>query len=173
MALVVVDTNVAVVAKGRGTEPAERKLAAVRTLLGITANERLVLDATGLIFREYAGYFDYSGQPGTGDMFFRWVHDNRWSGERVLAVHITPSADDPQDFAEFPRDAALAGFDRDDRKFVAAARAAPEETRIVEATDTDWWEFQAALNKAGVMVDFICRDYIKEVFESRAPSAPR
>ena len=56
--------------------------------------------------------------------FFIWIIRNRWNPEACEEVSITedPNSLDGCDFAEFPNDPDLDGFDRDDRKFVAVAR---------------------------------------------------
>lgn len=161
------DTNVPIVANGKDeTVPLDCQLAAVDLILSVTRDGRVALDDGNRILDEYATYLDFSGQPGTGDSFFRWIHDNRWNDDLCSLVSITPRADDPDDFVEFPSEhGELHRFDRSDRKFVAVALANPRTTTIAEATDTDFIEHQADLESAGVQLLFICPDYIREVYE--------
>ncbi|GBC60831.1 hypothetical protein DENIS_1790 [Desulfonema ishimotonii] len=43
----------------------------------VVKNGGLVLDAGDEIFSEYRNQLSMSGQPGIGDKFMKWVHDNR------------------------------------------------------------------------------------------------
>ena len=107
-----------------------------------------------LIFQEYEHYFSYSGQPGPGDAFFVWLHRNQYIPQhcRIIPVTLHPE----RGFAEFPVDPALASFDPGDRKFVAVAIASGTAPEILNATDTDWWNDLAALQRHGVRVTFLC-----------------
>ncbi len=120
-----------------------------------------MLDTGGRIFEEYRAYLSFSGQPGVGDEFFRWVHDYQWREEYCVRVALTPTAADPDDFVEFPSSTpGLEAFDRADRKFIAAAVANGHDTEVIQATDSEWWDCREAFAVAGVAVDFICEDYI-------------
>ena len=161
MTAFVVDTNVAVVANERESPQAgpECVIACIDQLAAIRDNAMIVLDDAGLILEEYGRRLNRSGQPGAGDMFLKWVwtvQADRWRCERV---RITPMAHDPGDFDEFPRDTDLAGFDRSDRKFVAVALASLNDPTIVNAVDSDWKNFHAALAKYGVKIKFLCPQY--------------
>ena len=57
---------------------------------------------------------------------------------------------------EFPDDPALTGFDSSDRKFVAVAVASEIQPALLNATDTDWWEYRVELERHGVNVHFLC-----------------
>lgn len=114
----------------------------------------LVLDSLDLIFNEYRPYFNWNGQPGVGDAFFRWVHDNRYNEQRCTHVPITPTAD--ESFAEFPSDAALDGFDRADRKFVATSAARNKDPVIAVAVDRGWRQFETELTERGFRLNFLC-----------------
>ena len=113
------DTNVAIVANG-GSEQASPALAekCIDVLLEITRGNGLVLDADGEIFEEYRRNLSLRGQPGVGDMFLKWVHDNQWNPERCERRMITPLLGDSRGYEEFPASEALADFDASDRKFV-------------------------------------------------------
>jgi hypothetical protein len=49
----------------------------------------LVMDAGNEIFDEYRRHLSMSGQPGVGDRFMKWVHDNRWKLPAKDRVVIT------------------------------------------------------------------------------------
>ena len=97
-----------------------------------------------------------SGQPGTGDEFMAWVHQNQYNSSRFERVPLTPRPEDDQDFEEFPHDPALARFDRNDRKYIAVANASSVSPTILNATDTDYWHHRDTLEKNGVRVEFLC-----------------
>ena len=154
---VVMDTNVAVAASGRAPQANITCIrACIETLKRIRAEHRIRLDDAGLILKEYRQQLSFSGQPGVGDAFFKWLWANQANELFCHRVTLTPIDDDPQNFAEFPADADLTGFDPSDRKFVAAALAENEPVPIFNATDTDWWRFREALARHHVTVEFIC-----------------
>ena len=75
---IVIDTNVAVVANGRGTHAKPSCIRECIDRLSQTINEFCVLlDDDNLILEEYRRHLSPSGQPGTGDAFFKWLHDNQ------------------------------------------------------------------------------------------------
>ncbi len=130
MRAVVVDTNVAVVANGRAEQASlDCQQACLDELKKIKEREMVVLDDAMHILKEYMDNLSLSGQPGLGDAFFKWVWDNQANTTRCEMVHVTPKSDREDDFEEFPKDPALAGFDPSDRKFVAAARASRHKPR--------------------------------------------
>jgi hypothetical protein len=159
----IVDTNVPIVANGRGEKPAASSACMVQCAqrLGeLTQSQILVLDDQWHILREYMKQLNQSGQPGVGDAFIKWVLTNLTNATRIEMVSITKRAgsDDPDDFAEFPDDPNLATFDRSDRKFVAVAVAHPNHPPILNGVDSDWWHYRAALRSHGVVVEFLCPD---------------
>ena len=52
---------------------------------------------------------------------------------------------------------------RDDRKFIAVACAHPEKPPILQAVDSQWWDFHNAFRQHGVTVEFICEDDIQRL----------
>lgn len=153
---VVVDTNVAIVANGRHAPASEQCInACINALLAAQAGAVLVDDGYQ-IFDEYRRYLSHAGQPGVGDAFFKWLWNNQANSASCRQVTITPCDPDGRVFEEFPDDPALAGFDRNDRKFVAVALASGENPSILNATDSDWWVFRDALTNHGVQTTFLC-----------------
>ena len=153
---VVVDTNVLIVANGRDVEQAApscvRKCA--EELRTITDGGILVLDSGMEILREYRRKVNQSGSPGIGDGFLKWALTNLANASRCHRVAITPNA--ARGYDEFPEDPDLTTFDRSDRKFVAVARAHPGRPTILNATDSDWANANAALVRHGVLVQELC-----------------
>jgi hypothetical protein len=159
----VVDTNVLVVANQKNEQAgAGCVLACVDALERIQKRGRLVLDDAMLIFEEYRSYGSFSGQPGVGDAFFKWVHDNRYNDRYCERVPLTPSTDTSREFEEFPAAPELNGFDRSDRKFVAVALASAYSPPVLNAVDSDWWDYYKALRRNGVKVRFLCPEQFDE-----------
>lgn len=150
----VVDTNVCIAANLKADVSAGCALACIRALRLITREGRLALDSRDLIFDEYRTYLSFSGQPGTGDAFMKWVHDNRFNEDLCDRIPVTPT--DDGSFEEFPDAAALTTFDPSDRKFVAVAVAHPQSPEIAVAADRDWTNNRHALAAANVTVRFLC-----------------
>lgn len=148
-----IDTNVPVVANGRGNggrpvAPAFRE-AAVRFLMRVLDNgERVVLDAKGAIEAEYRNHLHPCGQPGVGDRFYLALRD--WS--RHERVDLPKRANG--EYADLPQAVIAAGFDRDDRKFAALAKR--EDIPAVNAVDRDWLDHHAVLANNGIRVTFVC-----------------
>jgi len=174
---VVVDTNVGMVANGvMGDASRECVITCARRLGALMNSDRLVLDDSRRILREYMSNLRPSGQPGVGTAFLRWVLTNLHNPERCRLVAITPREDE-RDFEEFPRDAALAHFDLSDRKFVAASVAANGPIPILQAVDSAWWRLRESLRTNGIVVEFLCpadiRRFAGRRVERVSPRAPR
>jgi hypothetical protein len=160
---VVVDTNVAIVANDallpvgdEGARPVECISACVAAIRDVTRNGHLLLDALGLIFDEYRRHLSFSGQPGVGDLFMKWVHDRQWDTSVCTRIEITP--EESRGYVEFPQHPDLASFDRSDRKFVAVAAGYNGDASILQAVDEKkWTSAENALSMSGVSVRFLCR----------------
>lgn len=147
----VVDSNVAVVANGRGTNSSPQcRIAAIDALAALLANGRIVVDEAGDMVAEYRVYCHPRGQPGVGDRFFREVLMNY--GRKIERITLEKSADGS--YVDFPRDPALAAFDLSDRKFAAAARKAA--VPVLNAVDSDWLDYRDALIRNRIKVVFLC-----------------
>lgn len=154
----IIDCNVPIIANGKhdaaSPECVER---CIDSLLSAQA-QVVLIDDNYLIFREYRKYLSHGGQPGVGDAFFKWLWDNQANLHCCRQVAITPDEDGDRVFKEFPADADLAGFDRDDRKFVAVALASGEQPWILNGSDSDWWHFREPLERNGVRISFLCME---------------
>lgn len=153
----VIDTNVAIVANGKheaaSVECVEK---CIDALLEARAN-KILIDDQYLIMNEYKAHLSFAGQPGAGDLFFKWLWSNHVNEAHCRQVPITPElGDDWRVFIEIPNDEELEGFDRDDQKFVAVALASGEAPEVLNASDTDWWNFRVPLERSGVRIRFLC-----------------
>src|SRR5258706_211035 len=115
----------------------------------------VILDDESRILDEYRRHLSHSGQPGLGDAFFKWLWDNQGNPARCRRVPITSIRGSDRNFAEFPADPDLDGFDPSDRKFVAVAIASGVNPTIHNASDRDWADFRAPLTRY-VVINFIC-----------------
>lgn len=129
-----------------------------------SSNSGLVLDADNEIFDEYRGQLNMGGNPGLGDMFMKWLHDNRWSFPEVDRVAITKVGDT---YEQFPDHQGLADFDLSDRKFIAVSNAHPNKPCIYEATDSKWWGWKDALLEVGIEVKFMDQGYIEKIYNRK------
>lgn len=166
--IVIVDTNVAIVANKKAEHASEACVTdcAIR-LEALMKSDTLVIDDQFVILREYMRYLRSEGQPGVGDEFLRWILVNRTNEKHIVQVAITPTADSKRDFVEFPTDEALKGFDPSDRKFVAVALVHPDHPPILNAVDTDWAEFKIALQAHGVESESLCPDDLQRMMTTK------
>tara|TARA_B110000211_G_scaffold181277_1_gene205176 strand:+ start:4661 stop:5149 length:489 start_codon:yes stop_codon:yes gene_type:complete len=148
----VIDSNVAIVANGHSSQASiDCELACVE-LLERCEHLSICLDQTSLIMDEYAKHLSYAGNPGVGDMFFKYLHDNQYAEKNIALVTINQVADDQRGFAELPKN----NFDPSDRKFLATAVSAG--AHVVNATDSDWAEQQELMNQLNITVQQLCPD---------------
>ena len=135
----------------------------VNAIENIIKKGGLVMDEGDDIYNEYRKQLSMSGEPGIGDKFLKWVHNYRFgpSSDRVSITKMGDSYD------EFPNHDGLSNFDISDRKFVAVANAHPEKPPILEATDSKWWGWKDALEESGIIVNFLCPDYIKNKYQKK------
>jgi hypothetical protein len=138
--------------------------ACIHAIEHVVTKGGLVLDSGDEIYDEYRRHLKMQGQPGVGDLFFKWVHDNRWKFPKEDRVGITKKGDT---YEEFPKNSELSTFDPSDRKFIAVANAHPKKPPILQATDSKWWGYKATLASIGIRVRFLCTFYIKNKYEQK------
>lgn len=152
---VIVDTNVLNVANNKSHQaPPQCVINCISKLDDIKKGQILVIDDKWRILNEYKKKVSSLGQPGMGDAFLKWVLTNQGNPNHCEQVSITEIS--TNEFAEFPTDPSLKGFDLSDRKFVAVALVHPTHPPITNAVDSDWRNFQLALETNGVQIDFLC-----------------
>ncbi len=169
-----VDTNVAVSANYIANEDITdidliNCLVSCVNLLSEIVNKNeagIVLDYDDEIFHEYKKNLDFSGQPGVGDRFFKWLHDNRHSFPPEDRVPITKEGNS---YTEFPDHSSLVDFDEDDRKFIATSNKHPASPKppIFEAVDCKWWGWKDALVEVGIEVIFLNERYIRKTYQQK------
>jgi predicted nucleic acid-binding protein len=148
----VIDSNVAIVANGHSPQASiDCELACVE-LLERCEHLSICLDQTSMIMDEYAKHLSYAGNPGVGDMFFKYLHDNQYAQKNIELIRITQTDDENRGFDELPAN----DFDPSDRKFLATAVVAGAQ--VVNATDSDWAEQQELMNQLNIAVQQLCPD---------------
>lgn len=158
--------NLAVVADGVTSENAKCVLSCVELIDKITSSKGsgLVLDSMDEIFDEYRGQLNLGGSPGQGDVFMKWLHDNRWNFPETDRVNITKNNDT---YSEFPQHPELVNFDISDRKFVATSNAHPGKPCIYQAADSKWWGWKDALLEVNIKVCFMDEQYIETIYNRK------
>ncbi len=165
MSNVIIDTNVPINANANvPNDLLDCSLACIDVIETVIKNKNLVLDNNGEIFEEYSNKLSFSGQPGVGDKFLKWVHDNQWGFPLENRVSITKNG---TTYDEFPTHAGLVDFDISDRKFVAVSNAHPNKPSIYQATDSKWWGWKDALSEVGIEVNFLCQEYIETKYQEK------
>jgi hypothetical protein len=164
--VVIIDTNVPVVAAGTGDVSSDCYEACRAAVLDILEDRRrLAIDDGWRIITEYRRVLSTPGQPNLGGIFLKWVLTHQ-ATSRVERVAITERVDET-DFEEFPNNQGLESFDHSDRKFVAVANAHLEKPPILQGLDSKWWGWQEALALAGITVQFLCLAQVKGTYESK------
>jgi len=139
-------------------------LACVEVVQAVTQLGGLVLDAGDEIYDEYRKHLSMKGEPGVGDKFMKWVHNNRWSLPGDDRVCITREG---ASYREFPNHEGLRNFDPSDRKYIAVANAHRGKPSICQATDSKWWGWKEALEGAGISVMFLCEGYVSAKYREK------
>jgi hypothetical protein len=142
-------------------------IACIEAIEQVMKRRGLVIDDGDEIFDEYRKQLSLRGQPGVGDRFMKWVHDNRWQLPDSNRVTITKNG---ETYNEFPVHDDLHEFDNSDRKFVAVANVHPSKPPILQATDSKWWGWKDALKEVGVSVCFLCQEYIEAKYGEKMES---
>ncbi|GAA5264602.1 hypothetical protein ACOSOMT5_P1027 [Acidiphilium sp. MT5] len=160
MSIVVVDTNVVLVANGQHQDVSDQCVVnCAERLQAVMQQGRLALDDCFRILLEYQNKTTPKNGNRPGDAFVKWALQNNANTLRVECVKLEDHAD--RAFVTFPDDRDLEKFDPPDRKFVAVASAHPEEPPILQAADSKWLGLASALKRHSITVDFLCHDDIK------------
>lgn len=157
----VVDTNVVLVANGQHDAVSPECVASCALRLqAIMRSGKLALDDTFRILAEYQNKTTPKLGNRPGDAFVRWALQNNANTSRVDCVALVEH--EGRGFDSFPDDPDLSDFDPPDRKFVAVASKHPGSPAILQAADSKWVAWNAALKRHGVTVDFLCPDDISK-----------
>ncbi len=173
MDAVIVDTNVIVIANDTDDERADcRDLCQDRLEQILFQGETVVIDDNWRILGEYEDNVNPNARKkGVGDIFVKTLLQNLKNPEICTMVSITLSAGNGTGFEEFPDDPALSNFDPDDRKFIAVAlvyeNVHQQKATLLQASDSQWYGFREELVRNGLEVEFVCEEYIRDLYERR------
>jgi hypothetical protein len=152
----VIDTNVLAVANGAHENAGDECIVACIDALLQARTDGVLVDEGREIFEQYGRNASLRGQPGVGDAFWKWLWDNQANESVCIQIPLDWIGPEPTDYAQFPADPRLAGFDRSDRVFVAVAIASGMPHAVLNASDTDWWPVRDVLAGYNVHVTFLC-----------------
>ena len=162
----IIDTNVVLVANGQHADVSpDCVTSCALRLQAIMSGQRIALDDAFEILQEYQNKTKPKTANRPGDAFVKWALQNNANPERCDLVTLTPH--DTRRYASFPEDDRLANFDPPDRKFVAVAAAHHQHPPILQAADSKWLDWEAALTDHGVSVEFLCPDDIKRFHKKK------
>ena len=172
MDAVIVDTNVIVIANDTDDKRADcRDLCQDRLQQIFDQCEKVVIDNERQILEEYEDNANPNARKGVGDLFVKRLLQNQRNPNVCTIVHITSLSGNGTDFEEFPTDNALSNFDPDDRKFIAVAHVYEsihqQKATLLQAADSQWYGFRETLIRNGLEVEFICEEYIRDLYERR------
>jgi hypothetical protein len=156
----VIDTNVAIVADAADEAASAGCIQACHDALVEAVASVVCLDDGQRILMEYIRQVGLIGRPGMGRQFVKWIHERQAMPQHCELVPIHPNnlSHEAENYEEFPDDPELASFDPSDRKFVAVALASKFRPPVLNATDSDWWNDREALERNGVVIQFLCPD---------------
>lgn len=156
----VIDTNVPIVADNADEAVSAGCIRACHQALTEAIDSVVCIDDGQRILLEYIRQVGLVGRPGIGRQFVKWIHERQAMPEHCERVTIRPNnkPHEAENYEEFPDDPDLTAFDPSDRKFVAVSRASQFRPPVVNATDSDWWNDREALERNGVVIEFLCPD---------------
>ncbi len=166
MSAVVIDENVLVVAEKQSPD-VHTGDACLQKCVQALQNARgqiVVLDDLGLMLQKYSKHLKPVRRDWEGSEFLIWLFDNQFRLERCERVKITPLE---FSFAEVPLELRQRDpetnkiFDLDDHIWLAAAKASINNPTILNATDTDWHEWDIRLKQHGFQIEPLCSDLMK------------
>jgi len=120
---------------------------------------KLVLDFPRLTIKQ-----EYANKLGKDEFGMRVVLEKISRGE-YERVDLTYSPNGSELVAELPDELQAVVHDLGDRKLVAAAMESG--AAIHNATDTDWYDWQAPLEDVGVFVVHLIEDWSRPLWESK------
>ena len=126
---------------------------------------KLVLDDCWEIFNEYRKNIPQNAAPSIATIFMKWVckRINEISVEDYL--HLAKDCNGL--YKDFPSHNGLKNFDNADRKFIALANTHPEHPAIIQGTDYKWHNFEKIFSDFGIVIFFLCDEYIQYRLKTR------
>ena len=121
----------------------------------------IVIDRDGEVLREYANkvHQKRSSLLDLAGLFLIYVRSNSGYKERVHQIHLRKVNGE---YADWPQDQTLTGFDPSDKKWVALALAFRQQTGqdapVAYAIERGWDKYGEALNQHGVVLEHLCAE---------------
>lgn len=164
----VVESNVVLVANAAHKDVSpECVIACIDGLQELMRQGRVVIDDAFRILGEYQHKTSAKGGKGPGDVFVRWVLQNRANNKHVECVSLRVSQSGI--FDDIADTALHDHIDGSDRMFIATAAAHPEQPPVLQASDCKWLDWWQRLQACGVHVDFVCPDDVCRFYRKKFP----
>ena len=157
----IIDTNVLLVASAKSDHvPVEQQEIVLDWLMTFRKNGqcKIVLDHFWKIWEEYN--HKMTGQ----DIGLMVVTEKLQQSARFVEVEY-----DKHGHGCLPRELEKVVHDRSDRKFVAAAISDltnGSQSKIINAVDSDWCDWEMALNRAGIVVEHLIDGFCDDNHQS-------
>lgn len=172
MTKVVIDTNVILTASGQHEGVSSECIANCSQKLLFVRNSCVVVIDDGYeILKEYQNKTMPSKGKAVGDVFLKWLLNNSANTKHCRQVSLTKGAK-PDTYLDFPDQALQDEFDPPDRKFVAVAAVDGCDSKVMQAADCKWLNWNARLKAAGIDVEYICPDDICRFYSKKYPNQP-
>lgn len=157
----IIDTNVPLTAAGMNENATTTCKQTCVNLVNLVRNRAvcIVIDRDGEVLREYANKVRLQRNLSLdlAGLFLIYIRSNAGYRDRVRQILLRK---DNGEYVDWPQDKKLADFDRNDRKWVALARAfTREEDRsapIAYAIERDWDKHRNTLTSHGVELEPLC-----------------
>lgn len=130
----------------------------------ISSDFHVILDAGREILGEYERNVS-SSQPTVANSFMRWLYSYIANMPVEDLINLTKNGDNT--YEEYPADERLSNFDPPDKKFIALSNAHPCKPHIIQGTDCKWYGFKNIFAEHGIIIDFLCEDYIKDAYKKK------
>jgi hypothetical protein len=157
----IVDTNVLLVASELSDMSLDCREKCVRFIHENIGTAIFVIDQEFEILGEYHHQLNPRGNR-LGDMFLRHLLTQRYNKAKVKNVPITKIQE--YEYEEFPDSLQEKEIDNSDKKFIALANSNKGKAPIVQASDSKWIGWAAALKQEKIFVEFTCREELAEIF---------
>lgn len=166
MKRIVIDTNVLLAANNKHEDLSPACVLECIDRLVQAQKQKVVIDDGWRIINEYMNKTHPNEPKGAGDVFLKWLLQNKENRKCVEQVHLN-ELPEKECFEEFPLPERQQEFDPPDRKFVAVAHAHVHKPPVLQAADCKWLGWQDSLLEAGVTVDFLCPDDVERFYRGK------
>jgi hypothetical protein len=142
----IVDTNIFIAANGKADQLTENDVNKCKLFVtALFSNTTISIDLQGEIFKEYFDYMNWSGQPGIGDVFVKYLWDRQYDKKICELVDI--NKDKNGIYKQLRNKDDLLQFDPNEHKFIAVYLGSRNSVTICNACDSDWENNKSLLSK--------------------------